>query len=247
MVSPKNSPPPPLNVLNLDLIPYARALEFQRMLVALRRDARVEDTLLLLRHPPVITLGRRGNADNILAPREWLAEHRIEVHRVERGGDVTFHGPGQLVGYPILDLAHHRKDVGWYMHSLEEVLIRTLGEFGICGRRLPGQIGVWLDHRRKIVSLGVRIEGWTTYHGFALNVGQDLSHFALIVPCGLAGKEMTSMEATLGEKVEMGSVRESIVRNFSSVFGMDPVEVLPEDLPHPNPAYETASYDGTQL
>jgi lipoate-protein ligase B len=230
MVLQQNNPPATLNVLNLDLVRYRRALELQRVLVAHRREGRIHDTLVLLRHPPVITIGRRGDEDNILAPQQWLDEEGIEVHRVERGGDVTYHGPGQLVGYPIIDLKCQRKDVGWYVHSLEEVLIRTLDDFGMSGKRVPGQIGVWLDERRKIASLGVRIERWITYHGFALNVGRDLSHFALIVPCGLRGKEMTSMEVALGQKVDMTRVRGSVVRHFSGVFGMAPVEIVPEDL-----------------
>ncbi len=183
----------PLNVLNLGQQAYDDALDLQHQLVAARREERIDDTLVLLGHPPVITLGRRGNASNILVSPQWLAEQGIQVHRVERGGDVTYHGPGQLVGYPILDLAQHRRDVGWYMHSLEEVLIRTLGGFGIAANRLPHNIGVWLDKRTKIAALGVRIEGWIAYHGFALNVAQDMSLSELIVPCGIAEKEVTSM------------------------------------------------------
>jgi len=241
MVLQDSNPSAPLNVLNLDLVRYQRALELQRVLVAQRRDGRIHDTLLLLRHPPVITIGRRGNENNILVSQQRLSEQGIEVHRVERGGDVTYHGPGQLVGYPIVDLQGQRKDVGWYMRSLEEVLIRTLDDFGISGKRVPGQIGVWLDERRKIASLGVRIQRWITYHGFALNVGRDLSHFALIVPCGLADREMTSMEVALGRRVEMPRIRESIVSHFSSVFDMAAAEILLEDLPALAPASEITS------
>jgi len=219
-----------LNVLQLGLHPYDGALRLQHQVVAARREGRVPDTLILLQHPPVITLGRRGNEHNILASRAWLAEHNIEIHRVERGGDVTYHGPGQLVGYPIMDLRQHREDVGWYMHCLEEVLIRTLGEFGIQAGRSPGNIGVWLDEQRKIAALGARIERWITYHGFALNVGADSSHSRLIVPCGLADKEVTSMEEALGREMDMGGVRESVVRSFVSIFGVDAREVALGDL-----------------
>ena len=209
-----------LRVLNLDLEPYDHALELQHRLVAARRDGRVGDTLILLEHPPVITLGRRGNEDNVLVSRQWLAAHGLQVRRVERGGDVTYHGPGQLVGYPIVDLRQHRQDVAWYVHSLEEVLIRTLLDFGVVAKRLPGNVGVWLDERRKIASLGVRIESWITYHGFALNVSPDLSHFDLVVPCGLVGKEVTSMEEALGREVEMSDIRSQVAQNFATIFGL---------------------------
>jgi lipoate-protein ligase B len=207
-----------LNVLNLDLEPYDAALELQHWLVAARKDGRIEDTLVLLEHPPVITLGRRGDESNILVSRQWLVDQGIQVRRVERGGDVTYHGPGQLVGYSVMDLRQHRQDVGWYMHSLEEVLIRTLSDFGIVAERLPGNIGVWLDDKRKIAALGARIEDWITYHGFALNVSTDISRFRLIVPCGLVGKEVTSMEKVLGREVGMAEVRERISDNFSKIF-----------------------------
>ena len=209
-----------LNVMNLDLEPYDSALELQHRLAAARRDDRIEDTLVLLEHPPVITLGRRGDESNILVSHQWLADHGIQVRRVERGGDVTYHGPGQLVGYSIMDLRQHLQDAGWYMHSLEEVLIRTLADFGIIAKRLPGSIGVWLDDSRKIAALGARIEDWITYHGFALNVAPDLSDFGLIIPCGLEGKEVTSMERVLGLGVGMADVRERVGHNFSTVFDM---------------------------
>jgi len=210
----------PLTVLNLGLEPYESALRLQHQLVAARRQGTIDDMLLLLQHPPVITLGRRGDEANILVSKEQLAELGVEVHRVERGGEVTYHGPGQLVGYPILDLRQHRTDVGWYMQSLEEVLIRTLADFGIAACRLQGKIGVWLDERNKIGALGVRIEDWITYHGFALNVAEDLTHFQLIVPCGLANVGVTSMEKALGEAVDMVAVRERATENFCAVFAV---------------------------
>lgn len=230
MHAPRKPPPRALSVLHLGLVPYSRALDLQRALVAARREGRVPDTLLLLRHPPVITLGRRGDEGNILVPRESLAERGIEVHRAERGGDVTYHGPGQLIGYPILDLADHRKDVGWYMHSLEEVLLRTLGDLGISGQRLPGHIGVWLDEQHKIASLGVRIQRWITYHGFALNVGDESSQFSLIVPCGLVGRQMTSVEAVLGKPVDLSRVKEHVVSHFCGLFDLK-VEEMDADEP----------------
>jgi lipoic acid synthetase len=220
----------PLSVMNLGLKPYDRALRLQHQLVAARAQGAIDDMLLLLQHPPVITLGRRGDETNILVPKERLAELGIEVHRVERGGDVTYHGPGQLVGYPILDLTHHRTDVGWYMHSLEEVLIRTLADFGIAACRLSGKIGVWLDERHKIGALGVRIDGWITYHGFALNVAHDLTHFQLIVPCGLPNVGVTSMEKVLRESVDMAAVRDRAAENFCAVFALEASQASLDDV-----------------
>jgi len=209
-----------MHLLDLGLEPYDRALDLQHRLVAARREGRVEDVLILLEHPPVITLGRRGDESNIVASRELLARLGIEVHRVERGGDVTYHGPGQLVGYSILDLRGHRQDVGWYMHSLEEVLIRALSDFGAEAGRLEGRIGVWIGDKN-IAVLGARIEEWITYHGFALNVSPDLSHFDLIIPCGLKEFAVTSMEEVLGEAPEMSGVRKSVAQRFSEVFGVE--------------------------
>ncbi len=220
---------PILNVLNLGLEAYDRVLDLQHRLVAARREGFVPDTLVLVEHPPVITLGRRGDERNILVSSDWLAERGIEVRRVERGGDVTYHGPGQLVGYPIMDLRQHRQDIGWYMHSLEEVLIRTLDAFGVAAGRLRGNIGVWAQGQEKIAALGVRIEDWITFHGFALNVGSDLAHFELIVPCGLVGKEVTSMEKILGHAVDMSAVCQQVSRHFSVVFGLELREMRHDD------------------
>ena len=209
-----------LYLLNLGLEPYNQALDLQHRLVAARREGRIEDVLILLEHPPVITLGRRGDESNIVASRELLACLGIEVHRVERGGDVTYHGPGQLLGYPILDLRGYRQDVGWYMHSLEEVLIRALADFGVEAGRLEGRIGVWVGDKN-IAALGARIEEWITYHGFALNVSPDLSHFDFIIPCGYKGIGVTSMEEVLGEAPEMSEVRKSVAQRFGEVFGVE--------------------------
>ena len=186
-----------MHLLDLGLEPYNRALDLQHRLVAARREGRIKDVLILLEHPPVITLGRRGDESNIVASRELLARLGIEVHRVERGGDVTYHGPGQLIGYPILDLRGYRQDVGWYMHSLEEVLIRALSDFGVEAGRLEGRIGVWIEDKN-VVALGARIEEWITYHGFALNVSPDLAHFDLIIPCGYRDVGITSMVSSSG-------------------------------------------------
>jgi len=215
-------------LLNLGVEPYGRVLDLQHRLVEARREGLIEDTLILLEHLPVITLGRRADEKNIVASRELLARLGVEVHRVERGGDVTYHGPGQLVGYPILDLRGYRQDVGWYMHSLEEVLIQALSDFGIGAGRMEERIGVWVGDK-DIAALGARIEEWITYHGFALNVSPDLSHFDLIIPCGYRGMGITSMAEVLGEAPEMSEVRKSVVQWFGEVFRVEIREAVLEE------------------
>ncbi|MFQ6058441.1 MAG: lipoyl(octanoyl) transferase LipB [Anaerolineae bacterium] len=216
-------------LLNLSLEPYDRALELQHRLVAARKEGRGEDVLILLEHPPVITLGRRADESHITASPELLARLGIRVHRVERGGDVTYHGPGQIVGYPILDLRGHRQDVGWYVHSLEEVLIRALADFGVAAQRVEGAVGVWVGDG-KIAAIGARIESWVTYHGFALNVDPDLRHFDLIIPCGIQDKAVTSMRRVLGQPVDLSAVRRRLAQRFGEVFGVTLEEVTLKDL-----------------
>jgi len=216
-------------VLNLELEPYGWALDLQHRLVQATREGRIEDVLILLEHEPVITTGRHGDEGHILASREELAAEGIEVYRVERGGDVIYHGPGQLVGYPILDLRCHRRDVGWYMHSLEEVLIRTLRDFGIAAERLEGIIGVWV-RGAKITALGARIENWITYYGFALNVAPQMAHFQLIIPCGIGDRGITSMREALGHPVDLNSVRRHLAQHFADVFAVTIQEVSLSEL-----------------
>lgn len=232
-----------MRVVNLGLIPYEEALDLQHRLVAARKAGRIDDVLLLLEHPPVITLGRRGDQSNIVATPKALEQLGIQVFRVERGGDVTYHGPGQLVGYPILDLTGHRQDVGWYVRSLEETLRLTLADFGIESFRIEGLVGVWVKVPQrlvmpdwgglaqpsppeaelidaKIVAIGARIEQWITYHGFALNVDPDMSHFNLIVPCGIKDKAVVSMRQVLDKEVDFEAVRGTVIRRFGEVFGV---------------------------
>lgn len=207
-------------VLNLDREPYGRAWTLQHRLVAARQEERIGDVLLLMEHDPVVTLGRAGDASHILGSSDKLREAGISVHRVERGGDVTYHGPGQLVGYPILSLHAHHLGASDYMHALEDVLVRTLLDFRVPAHQRAGLIGVWVGTDRKIASLGARIERGVTYHGFALNVATDLEHFRLIVPCGLAGIEITSMERELGKAIDMRVVRERVIEHFGEVFDL---------------------------
>jgi len=209
-----------LHLEQLGLIDYASALELQREKVAQRKAQAIPDTLLLLEHPHVYTLGRNARQENMLVSAEWLASHGAQVFHTDRGGDVTYHGPGQLVGYPILDLTRHRRDISWYMRSLEEVFIRTAHDYGIEAGRSEGAAGVWVGND-KLVALGVHLSRWVTSHGFALNVNTDLRYFESIVPCGLQGKGVTSLAKLLGRAVEMEGVTERVVEHFGAVFGLE--------------------------
>jgi lipoyl(octanoyl) transferase len=213
------------SVLYLGRVAYGTALQLQRTLLEMRKAPRIENTLLLLEHPPVITLGRNARLGNVLAPPEFLAHHGVELFEIDRGGDVTFHGPGQLVGYPIVDLRSFNPKVGAveYVRRLEEVLIRTCGDYGIGVQRIKGLTGVWtyaLPNRpeAKIAAIGVHISRSITTHGFALNVSTDLDSFSLIVPCGITGKPVTSMEREVQKTLTLEEVATSASRNFGRVF-----------------------------
>jgi lipoyl(octanoyl) transferase len=212
-----------ITVRRLGQVDYQAGLDLQASLVEDRRAGRIGDTLLLLEHPPVITLGAktRHGAKNIIASDEELSREGVAVFDTGRGGDVTYHGPGQLVGYPIFDLKPDRCDVHKYVRDLEEALIVALRELGITGRRVVGLSGVWVGPEgaeRKIAAIGVRISRWITSHGFALNVATDLRHFQLIVPCGIADRGVTSIDEELGRAVPMAEVEAAVVRGVQSVF-----------------------------
>lgn len=215
--------PRAVEVRRLGRVDYAAGLELQAQLVDQRRIGLAGDTLLLLEHPPVITLGvrTRGKPTNIVASEEVLAREGVSVVETGRGGDITYHGPGQLVGYPILDLRPDRCDVHVYVRDLEDVLIQAVAEFGIEARRVPGLTGVWTGpagREEKIAAIGIRISRWITSHGFALNVSTNLKHFQLIVPCGIADRGVTSIARVLGRDVAMPDVEDAVVRAFRCVF-----------------------------
>lgn len=205
-------------VLHLGLVEYKEGLALQERLLRERRADKRGDTLVLLQHPPVFTLGRRGNMANVLVPRESLAREGITLYEANRGGDVTYHGPGQLVGYPILRLADHGDDVYRYLRMLEESLVLFLGGYGIKAEQQPGYTGVWIG-RDKIAAIGVAVKGGVTMHGFALNVDPNLAHFQLIHPCGYTDRGVTSMAAQLGKPVDLKPVQRSFPRCFGKVFG----------------------------
>jgi lipoyl(octanoyl) transferase len=184
---------------------------------------RTEHRLIFVEHPPVYTLGKSGNEDNILISQQDLKINGIEFFHINRGGDITFHGPEQLVGYPILDLDRFRTDIGWYLRSLEEVIIRTMADYGLKGERSQGETGVWIEpglkgKERKICAMGIKCSRWITMHGFALNVNTDLSYFNNIIPCGIVNKQVTSLEKELGRKLPMEEVKEKLKKNFEQVF-----------------------------
>jgi len=208
-----------LDVRHLGLVPYAEALALQRSLVDERRAGHIGDTLLLLEHPHVITLGVRGDGgrSHLLASSETLAARGVEVHETGRGGDITYHGPGQLVGYPIIDLKPDRCDVHRYVRDLEGVLIRTASDYGIDAGRVEGLTGVWVGNE-KLAAIGVRIARWITSHGFALNVTSDLDFFKLIVPCGIADRGVTSLSRLVGRPIDMAEVATRTAEHFANAL-----------------------------
>jgi lipoyl(octanoyl) transferase len=209
-----------LEVRRLGIVPYAEALALQRALVEERRANRVPDLLILLQHPPVITVGVRGDGgrSHIVADTDRLAALGVAVSETGRGGDVTYHGPGQIVGYPILDLRPDRCDVHRYVRDVEEVMIRTCVDYGVPAGRIAGLTGAWVGPD-KIGAIGVRISRWITSHGFAFNVSTDLAYFDLIVPCGIADRGVTSLQRVLGRSVNVANVEESLICHFAAVFG----------------------------
>ncbi|MET0636232.1 MAG: lipoyl(octanoyl) transferase LipB [Chitinophagaceae bacterium] len=224
---------------DLEQMPYKEAWEYQEKLLQanldLKKQARDREMageayapatnhyLLFVEHPAVYTLGKSGDITNVLLTGEQLAEKQIEFFYSNRGGDITFHGPQQLVGYPILDLEKYYTDIGRYLRNIEEVMILTMAEYGLIGERSPGETGVWLDaaikgRERKIGAIGVRSSRWVTMHGFAFNVNTDLRYFDYIVPCGIQDKQVTSMEKELGHPVDMQEIKEKVKANFEKVF-----------------------------
>ena len=229
---------PQLLVCDLGTMAYGEALDLQRAVAKARISGELdEDLLLLVEHPPVVTLGRSFKERHLLASPTLLASRGVELFEVERGGDVTFHGPGQLVGYPIIDLKRHKRDLHWYLRQVEEALIRAIAPFGLAGERRAGLTGVWTEGR-KLASIGVHARDWVTWHGFALNVTTDLRYFDLIVPCGIDAVEMSSVGRELerhGEGVAdaddlLSSVKASVGAAFGDVFALDVADMQPHAL-----------------
>ena len=252
-------------VVDLGLAAYAPACALQRRLVRARKAGEIPDTLLFCEHPHTITLGRNGKPENLRASSHLLRQMNVEFHVTDRGGDITYHGPGQIVGYPVLDLATHRRDVRWYVEQLEEVMIRATADFGLAAHRSAANHGVWLPSpspsgEEKLAALGVHLSRWITSHGFAFNVSTDLRYFDLIVPCGLAEKRATSLERALGRAVPVEKVRERLAIHFAEIFGVSLVAASPRALEEslssiavetdaasaPSEALETAAVKGSE-
>lgn len=222
---------------DLGIQPYKEVWDYQEQLLKeivtikmKNRELKENETplpthhhLLFVEHLPVYTLGKNGNQENILISENELQQKRIEYFQINRGGDITFHGPEQLVGYPILDLDKFKTDLGWYLRSIEDVIILTMAEYGIVGGRSKGETGVWIDtdikgKERKICAIGIKCSRWVTMHGFAFNVNTDLSYFNNIIPCGIVNKKVTSLEKELGRKVDMNEVKQKVKNNFEKIF-----------------------------
>tara|TARA_B100000749_G_scaffold54787_1_gene39948 strand:- start:538 stop:1197 length:660 start_codon:yes stop_codon:yes gene_type:complete len=206
-----------LEVRRLGVLPFREAESLQQKLVIERQQGRVPDLLLMLEHPRVITLGVSADRGNVLASEKTLLEQGIKVHQTRRGGDVTYHGPGQLIGYPILSLKPDRCDLHRYVRDLEEVLIRTVNDFGVTAMRIPGLTGVWVGEQ-KLAAVGVRVSRWVTSHGFAINITTDLDDFSLIRPCGISDKGVTALVELTDDDVSLVRVADSLARHFSDVF-----------------------------
>lgn len=222
---------------DLGIKPYKEVWDYQESLLKHNVDIKaqnreIEDTskhiattnhLLFVEHLPVYTLGKNGNEENILISEKELFQKSIDYFHINRGGDITFHGPEQLVGYPILDLDNFKTDLGWYLRNIEEVIILTMADYGIKGERSQGETGVWIDtgikgKERKICAIGIKCSRWVTMHGFAFNVNTDLSYFGNIIPCGIVNKQVTSLEKELGRKVDMNEVKRGVKKHFEEVF-----------------------------
>jgi lipoyl(octanoyl) transferase len=220
-------------IVDLGLLGYAEAYALQKRVVDARKAGAVEDVLLLCEHPPVITLGRSGKRENLLASEHVLLQKGVEFHASDRGGDITYHGPGQIVGYPILNLGAIRRDVAWYVRTLEEAMILATAEFGIAAKRIPGKTGIWVragNTEEKLAAIGVHISRWVTSHGFAYNVSTDLRNFDLIVPCGIADRKATSLEKLLGRRVEQKEVAPRIAKHLGDLLGLQMKEALKKEL-----------------
>ena len=218
------------NFAQLGRISYEDALELQKKIAQARRDSQIEDTLLLLEHPPVITIGRSGNSKNILASREILEREGIRLYTVDRGGDVTYHGLGQLIGYPIINLANHGKDLHSYVYRIEQSIVELLKlEYAVETEITQGYVGVWYGSE-KIAAIGVAVRSWITTHGFALNVDPDMNHFAMIYPCGMRDRGVTSLSRILNRKVTVEEVAKEYPKYFGETFGVEMNEITLEEL-----------------
>lgn len=216
------------------MLSYSCAYDLQQRTVAARKAGTISDVLLLCEHPHVITLGRNGKHEHLRANDGLLSQMSVAFHESDRGGDITYHGPGQIVGYPIVDLKEHRRDVRWYVEMLEEAMIRTSADFGISARRVEGHHGLWVDtgsgEEEKLAAIGVHLSRWVTSHGFAYNVSTELRYFDLIVPCGISGKRATSLEHLLNRAVRLNTVKQKLTAHFGEIFKREMISMSYSEL-----------------
>ena len=217
-----------LTYCDLDVIGYEEAWDLQHELLQLRKDKSINDVFLLLEHPHTYTLGKTADKNNLTGSKEYLEENKISVFEIDRGGDITYHGPGQIVGYPIISLNDWQNDTHKYLRALEEVIILTCREYGLETGRNPKYTGVWIDNR-KIAAIGIKISNWISMHGFAFNVNTDLQLFNGIIPCGITDKEVTSLAEELGNEVSIEEVKEKLLNNFIKVFQYETIETAQKE------------------
>jgi lipoyl(octanoyl) transferase len=226
---------PPLLIIDLGLLSWSDAYALQQRIVAARKAGTIDDVLLFCQHPHVLTLGRNASQKNLLASEHVLRQKNVELRETNRGGDITYHGPGQIVGYPILNLDLIRRDVHWYVRTLEEAMIRASADFGVSAYRIPGKTGIWVQPpgnipEEKLAAIGVHISRWVTSHGFALNVSTDLRFFDLIIPCGIADRKATSLEKLLHRNVALAEVKPRLAHHLAELFSLTPREVASPEL-----------------
>jgi lipoyl(octanoyl) transferase len=217
-----------LNYSDLNFIDYQEAWDLQKEILEMRVDEKINDVLLLLEHPHTYTLGKVADKRNLIGSLDYLIQNKISVFDIDRGGDITYHGPGQIVGYPIIDLKKWKQDTHKYLRSLEEVLIKTCAEYGLKGIRDPKYTGVWIGDK-KIAAIGIKVSRWVTMHGFAFNINTDLDFFSGIVPCGIVDKGVTSLKNELNKSIDISEVKEKLINNFKNIFEYEDVTVISKD------------------
>jgi lipoyl(octanoyl) transferase len=217
-----------LSYCDLDFIDYKEAWDLQKSTFELRHNKKLTDIIFLLEHPHTYTLGKTADKKNLIGSDEYLKQNKISVYDIDRGGDITYHGPGQIVGYPIIDLNEWQNDTHKYLRGLEEVIIRTCGYYNIVGTRVPKYTGVWIENR-KIAAIGIKVSRWITMHGFAFNINTDLSLFSGIIPCGISDKEVTSLQKETGREIDIQEVKSLLVKNFKEVFSYEVLTSLPKE------------------
>ena len=217
-----------LSYCDLGFIDYKEAWDLQKEVFELRHKSKVSDVLFLLEHPHTYTLGKVADKKNLISSQEYLDKNNISVYEIDRGGDITYHGPGQIVGYPIINLNEWKNDTHKYLRALEEVIIKTCAHYGLIGSREPKYTGVWIEDR-KVAAIGIKVSRWITMHGFAFNVNTDLSLFSGIIPCGISDKDVTSIQRELKRKIEIDEVKALLVKNFKEIFNYDEIKFLPKE------------------